>query len=243
MDIRGTYIVYLQCATNNRADTMFDAFLRATQACGVSSRVRSDHGGENVDVCFFMISTRGAGRGSHISGSSHHNQRIERLWRDRCVASTFHCIFTFMESSAILDPDKELDIFVLHCVYLSKIYQHLQLFVDAWNNHPVRSERNWSPRRLWLNGMLYPQRQSLTAVRDSTPVEDFGIDYYGPLPAYAECDVIDLPGISVPLSADELQRYVSTVDHMTTNNFWVDVFIQARQILFSMMQKSTNGSE
>ncbi len=100
------YVVFLQCSSNNRAETMFDAFMRATQSCGVPSRVRSDRGGENILVCSFMISTRGLDRGSHIAGSSHHNQRIERLWRDvyRCVASTFHSIFCFMEANGILRP-------------------------------------------------------------------------------------------------------------------------------------------
>ena len=34
------------------------------------SRVQPDKGGENVDVCDFMIMHHGAGCGSHIAGSS-----------------------------------------------------------------------------------------------------------------------------------------------------------------------------
>ena len=121
-------IVYLHCTTNNRAESVFSYFWRATREYGVPSRVRSDKGGENVMVCYFMVLQRGTGRGSHIAGRSTHNQRIERLWRDvyRCVGSTYHAIFYYMEEQEMLDPYNELDIFVLHCVFLprkKKVFQ------------------------------------------------------------------------------------------------------------------------
>ncbi len=67
-----------------------------------------------------MVSQRGPGCGSHIAGSSTHNQHIERLWRDiyRCVASTYHEIFYYMEAKQLLDPENEVDLFVLQCVFL-----------------------------------------------------------------------------------------------------------------------------
>ena len=75
------YLTFLQCSNNNRALTVLRCF-RAAVEYGFPSRVRCDYGGENVDMARLMITTRGTGRGSVITGSSTHNHRIERLWRD-----------------------------------------------------------------------------------------------------------------------------------------------------------------
>ena len=73
---------------------------------GVPSRIRSDKGGENVDVWDYMVRVRGDGRSSYISGSSVHNTRIERLWRDMysSVISTFSAVFNALEANEVLDP-------------------------------------------------------------------------------------------------------------------------------------------
>ena len=106
-------VVYLACSTNNRASTVYTHFKAAIKEYGIPSRVRSDKGGENILVCHFMVAVRGTERGSHIAGSSVHNQRIERLWRDvyRCVCSTYHELFYAMEAMGVLDPDDEIDLF------------------------------------------------------------------------------------------------------------------------------------
>ena len=98
-------VVFLKCATNNRAETVMSTFIDGTRRYGIPSRVRSDHGGENADVGRFMESIRGRDRGSHIQGSSVHNQRIERLHRDttRCCLSSFYTEFDHMDNEGILD--------------------------------------------------------------------------------------------------------------------------------------------
>ena len=87
--------MYLHASVNNRANTVLKLFLEATQQNGWPSRMRSDKGGENVDVARAMLIVRGLGRSSHIAGASVHNQRIERLWRDtfRCVC---HILFLIL---------------------------------------------------------------------------------------------------------------------------------------------------
>lgn len=58
----------LQISTNNRASTVLSVFHQGTQQYGVPSRVRGDHGTENLRVAAWMIQHRGDGRGSYIFG-------------------------------------------------------------------------------------------------------------------------------------------------------------------------------
>ena len=57
-------------------------FQEAVYEFGLPLRVRSEKGGENVQVCDMMLERRGYGRRSFITNKSTHNQRIERLWKD-----------------------------------------------------------------------------------------------------------------------------------------------------------------
>ena len=79
MDGFSRMIPYLSCCTDNLAATVLRLFRQATSEFGIPSRVRSDSGGENTLVCFFMVSQRGPGRGSHIA---------EALWLMAHLGST-----------------------------------------------------------------------------------------------------------------------------------------------------------
>lgn len=61
-------ITALRVHNNNRTDTVLALFLHAVAQFGCPSRVRGDHGTENVRVAQAMDDMRGTGRGSYIWG-------------------------------------------------------------------------------------------------------------------------------------------------------------------------------
>ena len=67
--------VYLRCANNNRAQTVLMHFKEAVSKYGLPSRIRTDRGGENVDVSMFLLThpLRGPERSTVIVGRSVHN--------------------------------------------------------------------------------------------------------------------------------------------------------------------------
>ena len=111
----------MRCSDNNTAETVTEY--------GLPERVRSDQGGKNRLVALHMIRYRGDDR-RMIVGSSVHNQRIERLWRDlhRCVIAVYYNIFYFLEYHGILEPTNEQHLFCLHYVYIPRINASLDTF-------------------------------------------------------------------------------------------------------------------
>ena len=121
------------------------------------SRVQADRGGENVEVARYMLDhpLRGPGRGSFICGTSVHNKRIERLWRDlfqSCLV-IFYQLFYGMEDRMFLNVDNQLHIFCLYYVFIPRINLTIQQFTVSWNNHPLSTMNNLSPIQLWISGL------------------------------------------------------------------------------------------
>ncbi|CAJ1074952.1 uncharacterized protein LOC115561219 [Xyrichtys novacula] len=133
--------------------------IKRVDGAGVASRtisefgrpihIRTDHGGENVKIWDDMRVHRGDN--SVFTGSSVHNQRIERFNRDlnRNCRDVFAPIFYELESMEALDVDNESDLFCLHFVYIPRINHILQGFKSAFSHHSVSSEGNRTPLQLF----------------------------------------------------------------------------------------------
>ena len=153
-------IIYVKCADNNRCTTVLQYFREGVSNFGLPENVRSDHGGENVGVWRYMIATHNNDYSHVITGSSVHNERIERMWRDvhRCVASIFSETLRDLEGAGLLDPLNEVDLYCAHYICLPRINQALVEFQGSWNNHALSSEGNKTPYQLFTDGLEHMER-------------------------------------------------------------------------------------
>ncbi len=206
-------VMYLHASNNNRASTMLQLFLGATEEHGWPSRVRTDKGGENVDVARAMLTVRGTGRSSHIAGASVHNQRIERLWRDtfRCACHCFYALFYDMEDSGILSATNEVQLF------LPRLNRQLDQFCHSWNDHHLRSEHGLTPNQLWLRGMC-------DCAFDTEIQPDFGLESGQRNPF--DMGRVEIPRTAVNLTDRQFQSLQTSFDPLSNSEYnGLDMFI------------------
>ena len=178
------------------------------QQFGVPTRVRGDHGGGNIEVARLMVRERGEGRGNFIAGPSTRNQRIERLWRDvfRCVSFLFYGVFYSLEERGYLNVNNPTEMFLLHFIFLPRINLALDEFTKASNLRPVRTERNWSPERLWVNGMLNQQKLMQNEAITQDMIEWYVTDPEGPSPL-EEHGSVEVEDIENPLPGELFEEF------------------------------------
>ena len=137
------------------------------------------------------------------------------------------------------------DLFVLHCVFLPRINRALDSFASAWNQHPLRTERMWSPRKIWMNGMRRAQCEGAHDVVDNTPadLEQFGVEPVGALPEPEQ--QVTVSKTVCPLSIAARQQFLTTISCFGTSaedDYGIRVFCTARAYLRELLQDSSNSS-
>ena len=112
-----------------------------------------------------------------ITGSSTHNERVERFWKDlyRSVSSAYVSTFIGLESEGVLDALNDIDLFCLHYVFLPRINKSLKEFQEGWNYHRLSSEGNMSPYQLFFEGRMAMGETSASGI----PIPDVDTSRFG----------------------------------------------------------------
>ncbi len=226
----------MKCSTDNTAATVYSKFLNGVQQYGLPSRVRSDFGGENTLVARHMLQHRGLNRNSMITGSSTHNQRIERMWVDmhRSVTRLYYRLFYFLEHQGLLDPLSEQHLYALTYVYLPRINRSLEAFIEGWNNHGIRTMRHLSPRQLFVSGALQLRNSGLVAIDFFDTVQpDYGVDHED-TGAHTEVEsgVVAVPRSRIHLSAEDQELLRLRVNPLASStNYGIELYEQVVQLV------------
>ena len=222
-------IVYLKCSNNNSGSTVLENFQKAVHHFGLPSRVRCDQGTENHEVALHMLRYRGLNRNSIITGSSTHNQRIERLWRDmhRSVTTLYYSLFYFLEIQSLLDPLNEVHLFALSYIYLPRVNRALNVFTEGWNHHGIRTAHNHSPYQLFVSGMLQLHSSGNTALDFFSTVDNnYGIDLSDGLSLSEENSVI-VPQSQLIIPDTILQNLKDQIDPLAySDNYGIELYEQ-----------------
>ena len=144
----------------------------------------------------------------------------------------FYCTFYALEESGLLNLADEEQLFVLHYIYKPKINFALQEFANAFNLHPLRTEHNWSPNKIWSNGIINPRNEEQAAVRNLTVgevepenIELFGVDWDGPVPAVSNQVEVDPPNYTISQGRYERLQTIDPLEE--SNSYGIDLYLQA----------------
>jgi len=216
-----------------------ESFLRATQEFGIPSRVRTVLGGENVRIWDYMEEVRGSNRGSYITGSSVHNTRIERLWRDvyEAVSATYISVFNELENQNILDPLNDMDIFCLHYIFLPRINASLHSFQLAWNNHPLSTENSRSPIQIYMcdsieSSLFQESGNSVGSLQHDQTITTATADN--------EFSTVDVPEIIPPLSRSAMGYLSVMIDPLQNSaNHGIDLYTRCMDVVYQLVQNDS----
>lgn len=105
--------------------------------------------------------------------------------------------------------------------------------MEAWNKHPIRTERNWNPEQIWTNGMIDRVIGRLPAVADvrgdahnyCVDYEWYGFDPDKPPPPDDGLSTVEVNDVSLDVPDEVINRFTNDVDPLEHSSvFAIDIF-------------------
>ena len=210
-------IVFCERSDNNTSQTVSALFQHAVSQYGRPLKVRTDKGGENLCVWEEMVNHLPAGEMAIITGSSVHNQRVERFNCDLNIHSgdVIKLELYELEHHGLVDPSNDTDLSFLHYVCVPRINQLLQEFVSAHNHHSISTENNLTPLQLFNNNQLLLSLHSVTPQQQDCRATN--------LPRRPR--LVEVPPICNPLSDEFYQNLRREIDPLM-NTSRIDLYKQ-----------------
>jgi len=171
------FITFAQLAVSKRSQGILEGFLAGVGTYGYPCRVRTDRSWEWDQLAINMIQFWGD-TSVFLAGPSTSNQRIESFWNFLFphVISFYKELFENLELIEVLDVNDPVHMFSLQVVFFPAISRQIELTVQAWNLHSIRSDKKRGvgggiPANLFSNN---PWHREVTPV--SNP-ESYGVAF------------------------------------------------------------------
>jgi hypothetical protein len=205
-------ILYLACRDNNCSATVLGELMGAVARYQVPARMRGDRGGENILTAAFMIDHRGGG--GYLTGSSKHNTRIERLWRDMRSRSMDYYIALFRRfEDEGMDITNALHIWVLQYMFLPRLNEDLQRFVAMWNSHSLSIENTRLPLQ------LLELRRGGTPAPVDIDYDTYGVDEERDYDEDEEVEAVQVDPVDCPLTEEERRVFSAHIRPLSLQDF------------------------
>ena len=146
----------------------------------------------------------------------------------------------FLPPIGILNLDDLVERYVLHYIFVPRINHVITSFKQGWNSHPLTSEKNWTPKQIWTNGMIDQRHRGILHIAEindipvgSEDLEWFGMDWSAPHPADVGLATMNLDDVSSPLSQEQ-ETILRRINPLTLSaTFGIDLFLNAMNIILS----------
>ena len=100
--------------------------------------------------------------------------------------------------------------------------------------------RNWSPEKIWANGMLDLRNRGLHQVSElqgdidaANNLEFYGVDWYAPSCLDDGLSVVNVEEIECPFDELTLEQLRMIQPLQESNNYGMDIYITALNVVFN----------
>ena len=176
--------------------------------------------------------------GAVITGSSTHNERVERMWRDlgKSVTSIYSSTFSLLEEDGILDPLNEVDMFCLHFTFMPRLNYSLRNFQTSRNLHSLSTEGNMSPQQLFVEGLNAAAAVNLDISHSTDSLPPVNLP---PVPNRVEVP----PNMYIPCDNLMSQLQSSFNPLITCSDFGRDIYCQVVHYVGNHLQSGCSNCE
>lgn len=70
------------------------------------------------------------------------------------MTSIYYDVLHFLEEDGVLDLAYSVHLFCVQYVFIPRIQNDLNAFIEGWNEHSLRTEHNLTPNQLWEVGQI-----------------------------------------------------------------------------------------